>query len=77
MGIALKSMRVPSPLGVGVYTLIVRILKLKYKLAAARALLDVEGYGAEEIALKSMKIAADVCVYTNSNFQIEKINFEK
>lgn len=44
-----------------------------YALAAARALLTVEGLTAKEIATKSMRIASDLCVYTNSNFVIEEI----
>jgi len=44
-----------------------------YAQAAAKALLDVEGYTAEMIALKAMNIAADLCVYTNKNFEIEVI----
>ena len=38
-----------------------------YALAAARALIDVEGLDAEAIARKAMDIAADICVYTNHN----------
>ncbi|TIW70848.1 MAG: ATP-dependent protease subunit HslV, partial [Mesorhizobium sp.] len=38
-----------------------------YALAAARALMDTDK-DAEEIARKAMQIAADICVYTNSNF---------
>ena len=41
-----------------------------YALAAARALLDYE-QDAEVIARKAMKIAADVCVYTNDSVTIE------
>jgi len=44
-----------------------------YALSAARALIDVDGLDAEAIALKSMKIAADICVYTNHNIVIEKL----
>ena len=44
-----------------------------YALAAARALMDQEKLGAEEIAEKAMKIASDICIYTNSNFTIEKL----
>ena len=44
-----------------------------YALAAARALLDQKDMNAEKIAKKAMKIAADICVYTNDNFVIEKI----
>jgi ATP-dependent HslUV protease subunit HslV len=41
-----------------------------YALAAARALADT-GLTAEEIARKAMKIAADICVYTNNNLTVE------
>ena len=44
-----------------------------YALSAARALIDVEGLDAEAIARKSMKIAAEICVYTNGNLVIEKL----
>ncbi len=44
-----------------------------YALAAARALLDVEGLDAERIARKAMAIAADICVYTNHALTLEKI----
>jgi ATP-dependent HslUV protease subunit HslV len=44
-----------------------------YALAAARALIDVEGLDAESIARKAMNIAADICVYTNHNLVIEKL----
>ena len=35
--------------------------------------MDQEKLGAEEIAEKAMKIASDICIYTNSNFTIEKL----
>ena len=44
-----------------------------YALSAARALIDIEGLDAEAIARKAMKIAADICVYTNHNLVIEKL----
>ena len=44
-----------------------------YALAAARALYDVES-DPETIARKSMAIAADICVYTNTNLTIESID---
>ncbi len=44
-----------------------------YALAAARALLENTQMSAEEIVQKSMKIAADLCVFTNHNVVIEKI----
>ena len=43
-----------------------------FALAAARALIDT-GLGAEEIARKAMKIAAEICVYTNEEIVLEKI----
>jgi ATP-dependent HslUV protease subunit HslV len=42
-----------------------------YALSAARALSLVENITAKEIVEKSMKIAADLCVYTNHNVIIE------
>jgi ATP-dependent HslUV protease subunit HslV len=42
-----------------------------FALAAARALAQIDNLSAEEITRKSMKIAADLCVYTNSNIIIE------
>jgi len=44
-----------------------------YALAAARALIDTDK-DAEEIARKAMKIAADICVYTNSNVIVETLD---
>jgi ATP-dependent HslUV protease subunit HslV len=44
-----------------------------YALSAARALIDMDGLDAEAIARKSMKIAADICVYTNHNLVLEKL----
>ncbi|MBI1329088.1 MAG: ATP-dependent protease subunit HslV [Alphaproteobacteria bacterium] len=43
-----------------------------YALAAARALLPLD-LSAEDIARRAMKIAADICVYTNENIVIESI----
>jgi ATP-dependent HslUV protease, peptidase subunit HslV len=44
-----------------------------YALSAARALIDIDDIDAEAIAKKSLQIAADICIYTNSNFVIEKL----
>ena len=44
-----------------------------FALSAARALITENSVGAEQIALRSMKIAADMCIYTNENITIEKI----
>ena len=43
-----------------------------YALSAARVLIDTES-GAREITEKSMQIAADICIYTNSQIQFEEI----
>src|SRR6478736_7890876 len=43
-----------------------------FALAAARALLDQQ-MDAEEIARKAMAIAADICVYTNTNLVVESL----
>ena len=43
-----------------------------YALAAARALIG-QDLSAEEIARKAMKIAADICVYTNENLTVESL----
>ncbi|MDR3374728.1 MAG: ATP-dependent protease subunit HslV [Ancalomicrobiaceae bacterium] len=44
-----------------------------YALAAARALIDTE-YSAEEIARRAMKIAGDICIYTNHNVVVESLD---
>ena len=44
-----------------------------FALSAARALITENNISAEQIALRSMKIAADMCIYTNENITIEKI----
>ena len=43
-----------------------------YALAAAKVLMDTE-LNAEEVAKKAIKVAADICVFTNDNIRIEKI----
>ncbi len=43
-----------------------------YALSAARALIDMD-LDAEDIARRAMKIAAEVCVYTNENVIIETL----
>ena len=43
-----------------------------YALSAARALMDTK-MTAEEIARKAMKIAAEICVYTNNNVTLETL----
>jgi ATP-dependent HslUV protease subunit HslV len=44
-----------------------------YALAAARALLADTKLSAREIVERSLGIAADICVYTNTNFAFEEI----
>jgi len=46
-----------------------------YALAAARALMD-QNLSAEEIARRALKIAADICVYTNHNVTLEVLDSE-
>ena len=47
-----------------------------YAQAAAMALLRNTELGAEEIARQALGIAADICIYTNSNITIEILNAE-
>ena len=44
-----------------------------FALSAARALIDIPNLSALEIIKKSMKIAGDLCVYTNHNLTIETL----
>ena len=44
-----------------------------YALAAARALMTVDGLAANEIARRAMRIAADICVYTNHSVIVESL----
>jgi len=44
-----------------------------YALAAARALLRHTNLSAEEIAREAMKIAAEICIYTNENITVRKV----
>jgi ATP-dependent HslUV protease subunit HslV len=43
-----------------------------YALAAAKVLMEMD-ITAEEVARKAIKIASDICVFTNNNITIEKI----
>ena len=45
-----------------------------YALAAARALMANTEMSAREIAEKSMKIAGDICIYTNDHITIEELS---
>ncbi|MEO7993071.1 MAG: ATP-dependent protease subunit HslV [bacterium] len=44
-----------------------------YALAAARALAAETTMGAEQIARRSLEIAADLCIYTNHNIRVETL----
>lgn len=44
-----------------------------YALAAATALMQETQLGAREIVERSMKIAGDICIYSNQNFMIEEL----
>ena len=43
-----------------------------YALAAAKVLVETDKT-AEEIARKAIKVASDICVFTNNNITVEKI----
>ena len=44
-----------------------------FAISAAKALINNTNLSAEEIAIKSLNIAADICIYTNHNIVVEKI----
>ena len=44
-----------------------------YALAAARALYKETAYSAEEIATKALKIASEICIFTNDNIKVETV----
>jgi len=44
-----------------------------YALAAARALIKHSKMNAKEIAQEAMRIASEICIYTNDNFTIEEL----
>jgi len=48
-----------------------------YALAAARALIGYSDLSAVEIAQESMRIAADICIYTNRNITLEELDTNK
>ena len=45
-----------------------------YALSAARALLSHTPLSAREICQSAMKIAGDICLYTNHNIVIEELS---
>ena len=44
-----------------------------YALAAARALMKNTEMSAREVAVEAMRIAADICIYSNSNIVVEEL----
>jgi|TARA_Y100000389_G_scaffold115772_1_gene112908 ATP-dependent HslUV protease, peptidase subunit HslV len=44
-----------------------------YALSAAKALIDIKNLSAKQIAKKAMKIAGDICIYTNHDIIIESL----
>ncbi len=44
-----------------------------YALAAARALVQETNFGAEDIAKKALKIASEICVFTNGHITCETL----
>jgi ATP-dependent HslUV protease subunit HslV len=44
-----------------------------YALAAARALTKNTKMNAKEIALEAMRIASEICIFTNGNFTVEEL----
>jgi ATP-dependent HslUV protease subunit HslV len=44
-----------------------------YALAAARALIDVDGLDAEQVVRRAMTVAAGICVYTNEKITLERL----
>ncbi len=46
-----------------------------YALAAARALVRNTSLSAEDIVKQALKIASEICIYTNDNIMIEKLTW--
>ncbi|SLN18469.1 ATP-dependent protease subunit HslV [Oceanibacterium hippocampi] len=44
-----------------------------YALAAARALMPIDGLSAEDVARRAMAIAGEICVYTNDQITLESL----
>src|SRR6202050_1329687 len=42
-----------------------------YALSAARALIKHSKLGAKDLAMEAMRIASEICIYTNANFTVE------
>jgi ATP-dependent HslUV protease subunit HslV len=48
-----------------------------FAMAAARALMDIPELSAEDVAKKAMKIASEMCIYTNDSFMVESLAAEE
>ena len=44
-----------------------------YALSAARALLKHSKLGIKDLAMEAMRIASEICIYTNGNFTVEEL----
>src|SRR5689334_4175991 len=44
-----------------------------YALAAARALIKNSKLSAKDLAMEAMRIASEICIYTNANFTVEEL----
>jgi ATP-dependent HslUV protease subunit HslV len=44
-----------------------------YALAAARALMKHSKLNAKDLAMEAMRIASEICIYTNANFTVEEL----
>jgi ATP-dependent HslUV protease subunit HslV len=44
-----------------------------YAVAAARALAKHSKLSAKEIAAEAMRIASEICIFTNANFTVEEL----
>ena len=49
------------------------LLVISYALAAARALIDATDLSAREIAERSLRIASEICLYTNDQITVEEL----
>ncbi len=47
-----------------------------YALAAARALVKYSDLSAAEVAAESVRIASEICIYTNDNITVEELDLE-
>ena len=48
-----------------------------YALAASRALVEIPDLDAETVARRAMRIAADICVYTNDQVTLESLDADR